>query len=362
MTRKYDRIIVVAINGLGLGSAPDALHYGKQGADSLGRLNSHFRARLQLPNLRRLGLGKLHPLFGSVGSSAKGTAVGQVFPTAIGESILESYWELAGVPTREELTAFPAGFPRGIVEKIVVMAKRPVLVNQPYAPRRLLLDWGADQVATGGLLLTTSGGSDLLLTAHEDSVPITELVRIGKDVRRLFDEDERYQLGQVTVVPFAGTRPGDFYYRWTARKDLSMTTPGVLLAEKLTTAEIKVSCLDNLVELVAKVGMNATPGLYLTNVQAVSRAGQDRDPEKMGQLLMAVDGELGRLVPLIREDDLLLVTAAHGADPDFPGSGVTREWLPLLAYSPGLVADELTGIDKLADVADLVMKNFELKK
>lgn len=350
MTRKFDRVIMVVIDGLGVGSAPDAGKFADQGADTLGRLVSHFRARLQLPTLERLGLGEVHPLFGPIIEQPKQVSTYRLQPTAVGKSSLESYWELLGVPTRDELTAFPRGFSDEIVAEIEQNTHRSILVNKPYNLRQLLADWGDEQVATGNLLLTTSGGSDLQIVAHETTINNEELSRIAKDVRKLFERNTSLNLGVVQGIMFTGNGP----YRVVTRESYNMKAPDRTLIDRLKDADLPYIRLDDLTALEKRLSKGGQ-GLYLATIKSIDKSGRLRDPERMGQALMKVDNELGKLLTLLNERDMLLVTASHGADPDFPDRGLTREWLPLMMYPQ---ADEKIRIKKLSDLSELTLKIF----
>lgn len=366
MTAKFNRVIMVVIDGLGMGSAPDADRFADQGADTMGSLVRHFRARLQLPVLARLGLGELHPFFKQGASVGTHAYYGQARPTAIGKTALEGTWELMGAPTTTEFTAFPQGFPQALLAKTARYAHRPLIGNQPATPLGGLSRWGDEQVATGGMIVFTSGGSDLWVTAHEATLADGELWRVGQYLRQLFDRQKGIRLSQVIAVPFSGDPVTGYTYRQAAAKVLPMPVPRPTVIDRLQATEVPVQTLggqgDDL-ETIQELGRRLSQyqmGLWVTHLSGVDRAGQQRDPERMGQSLRKVDQALGELVPTLTKDDLLLVTATHGNDPDFPGTTLTREWVPLLAYSPRLTGGRLSDRASLADTAALILENFGL--
>ena len=165
--------------GLGLGAAPDAAEFADNGADTLGHLRRHFRARLQLPTLQKLGLANLSPYAGTQ-QVAEHSWHGRLSQQARYKSPIEDYWELLGAVNQTEPTAYPSGFPQSFIEQLEREFHRPVLVNSPYHPRHLLEDYGQQQVVTGGLLISTSGGSDLFVSAHEETITDEELERVGR--------------------------------------------------------------------------------------------------------------------------------------------------------------------------------------
>lgn len=364
MAAQFKRIIMVVVDGLGIGSAPDASIFADQGADTLGSLVRHFRARLQLPTLTRLGLGELHPPFSQHSVAPNHAYYGQARPTAVGKTGLEGAWELLGVPTTEEFTAFPQGFPPTLLAKIARVVHRPVIGNQPVKPVQALSRWGDEQQATGGIIIFTSGGSDLWLTAHETTMTNEELWTVGRQVRRLLDQQDNLNLSQLIAVPFGNDMLGGYLYRRSAAKVMPMAVPRPTVISRLQAAGIPVQSLHSegataLQEQGHQLSKRQS-GLWLTHLSAVDRAGRQRDPEVMGRSLGEVDRALGDLLPKLTADDLLLLTATHGNDPDFPGRALTREWVPLLAYSSRLVGGRLADRTSLADAAALILENFGL--
>lgn len=347
----YKRVIMVVISGLGIGPAPDAGKFMDQGADTVGDLNAHFRARLQLPNLGRLGLARLHPLYQAAPEVLDHTQQWRVRPRAVGKSRLEGYWELLGVPTTKELTALPRGLAPELIQEIARFAGRPVLVNRPYSRPRLLLDWGARAVTAGAILAVTSGGADLVLTAHKDLVPPTELEQVGCFARDLLDRQAGLRIGRVVTVPFTGRTPADFTYRLADRHEYNMAVPHATLLDQLRATGISVNTDPQTL---------TEDGLQVVHLGRAAMAGERRDPEKMGQALMAADARLGEIIPQVTNQDLLVVTADYGAAPDFPGDGPTREWLPLLVYSPA-GDDWQKRPTVLEDVAVIVKSSLGLK-
>lgn len=347
----YKRVIMVVISGLGIGPAPDARKFMDQGADTVGDLTAHFRARLQLPNLGRLGLARLHPLYQAAAEALDHTQQWRVRPRAVGKSKLEGYWELLGVPTTTELTALPRGLAPELIQEIARFAGRPVLVNRPYSRPRLLFDWGATAVAAGAILAATSGGADLVLTAHENLVPPTQLDRVGHFARALLDRQADLQIGQVVTVPFTGRTPADFAYRLVDQHEYNMAVPRATLLDQLRAAGVPVNTDPQVL---------TEDGLQFFRLGKAATAGCHRDPEKMGQALMAADARLGEIISQVTNQDLLVVTADYGAAPDFPGDGLTREWLPLLFYSPAGVAWQRRPV-VLGDVAEIIKGSLGLK-
>lgn len=350
---KFKRVILVVVEGLGLGAAPDAAAFSDSGADTLGHLAGHFRARLQLPVLQSLGLMALHPGAFTQPAVQGHSYYGRLRQMASGKSALEDYWELLGAVSTQEPTAYPSGFSATFVHQLERQFHRPVLVNAPYQLQHLLEDYGDIQVATDGLLVSTSGGSDMVVSAHAATITGDEFARLGRFIRHWFDEESSGLLQQVTMLPFAGG-PGRYYYRPTEQQIFYMRPPQPTVVERIWTAHQPVKVIAGMTafsDLQTSLREETATGLYLVPVHEIDWAGYQRDPEKSGQRLMEVDRHLAEVLPLVRTDDLLLITANHGNDPAFAGEGSTREWLPFLAYSPSLRGGRLADRSTLADIA-----------
>ena len=355
---KFKRVILVVVEGLGLGAAPDAAVFSDSGADTLGHLADHFRARLQLPTLQRLGLTALHPVAFTPPVVHEHSYYGRLRQMTSEKSAIEDYWELLGVVREQDAAAYPSGFSAAFVHQLERQFHRPVLVNAPYQPQHLLEDYGDVQVATGGLLVSTSGGSDMVVSAHEATVTGDEFTRLGRFIRHWFDEEGSSLLRQVTTRPFAGG-PGRYYYRSAEQRIFYMRPPQPTVVDRVRAAHQPVRVIAGATvfsDLQMVLREDPATGLYLVPVHEIDRAGYQRDPEKSGQHLMEVDRHLAEVLPLVRTNDLLLITANHGNDPAFAGEGSTREWLPLLAYSPSLRGGRLADRSTLADIAATIQE------
>ena len=350
---EFKRVILIVVEGLGLGAAPDAAAFSDGGADTLGHLVGHFRARLQLPVLQGLGLTALHPVLFTQEAVQEHSYYGRLRSMTSNKSAVEDYWELLGVVDEEELTAYPSGFSAALIHQLEQQFHRPVLVNAPYQPQHLLEDYGDAQVATGGLLVSTSGGSDMVVSAHEATIDGEELVQVGRFIRRFVDQQDSGRLQMVQTMPFAGS-PGRYYYRFARQRTFYLRPPQPTVVDRARAVGCPVKVVTGttaFADLQSALKSAPDTGLYLLSVHEIDQAGYQRNPEESGQQLMKFDQHLAEVLPLVHPDDLLIVTANHGNDPAFSGEESTREWLPLLAYSPSLRGGRLADRATLADIA-----------
>lgn len=193
----------------------------------------------------------------------------------------------------------------------------------------------------------------MVVSAHEATIDGEELVQVGRFIRRFVDQQDSDRLQMVQTLPFAGS-PGRYYYRFARQRTfyLRPPQPTVINRARAVGCPVKVVTGETAFADLQSVLKN-TPGagLYLVPVHEVDRAGYQRNPEDSGQQLMKFDQHLAEVLPLVHPDDLLIVTANHGNDPAFSGEESTREWLPLLAYSPSLRGGRLADRATLADIA-----------
>lgn len=380
---RYKRIFVVVLDAVGTGAAPDALKYDDLGADTLGHLSAHFRRRLALPNLQRLGLGNLRqaPLQGVPAQNRPAGYYGQMRSKSLGKENIDGYWEMMGLPITREFDVFPNGFPVMITKQLVTISGHELLINRAYSVVKAVYDYGEEQLASGRLIICAGSDSVLRIIAHEDVVSSEELATIGRRARHLLDQSP-YRVSRVVVHSFNGHDRQHF--RFTNQESFIMTPPAPTVLDRLTTAGYQVTTIgkastlfvgkeisqvylgqdnETVMDNFGKVFNQDFLGLCLTGLSDFDWFGHRRDPEGFGQSLMAFDRYLGEILTALREDDLIVLTAGHGNDPDFRGTAHTREFVPLLAYSPSLRASGNLGTrGTLADLGETILANFGLAK
>ena len=378
----YKRVFAIVLDSVGAGPAPDGAAFGDQGADTLGHVGHHFAGKLALPNLASLGLSNLHatPIEGvPVAHPAKG-AYGRMVEISAGKDSMDGHWEMMGLPVERPLATFPEGFPASIIQQLEAFSGRKVIVNRPYSGTEVIKDYGEQQMATGDLIVYTSGDSVLQIAAHEEVIPLAELYRICEFARTLVNGPE-YTVGRIIARPYVGPDK-DHFTRTANRRDFSLEPTGATDLDRLKAAGLAVIGIGKINDIfsghgitkgyhnesnmdgmdhVDEVMQTDFTGFCFTNlVDFDAMYGHRRNPAGFGQALMDFDRRLGTVLANLRPDDLLLITADHGNDPCYQGTDHTREVVPLLAYSPSMKHADID-LGQRATYADLgatILANF----
>ena len=361
------RAILLVLDSVGIGNAPDAAHYGDEGAATLPHI-AEAVGGLHLPHLETLGLGHLVPIQGVAPHPSPRAAYARLVAEAAGKDTTTGHWELAGLRLDDPFPTFPDGFPEEILAPFREATGRGVLGNYPQSGTTILEELGAEHLETGDWIVYTSGDSVFQIAAHEECIPLDELYAACRTARQLLDP---YQVGRVIARPFLGS-PAEGFQRTARRKDFSLAPPRPTVLDHLREAGRKVVGIGKISDIFAHQGIDESrptgsndegitrtleamaeisEGLLFTNlVDFDSLYGHRRDPEGYAACLQAFDRRLPELLDALGPHDLLLLTADHGNDPTFSGTDHTREQVPLLAVAPGLEGVDL-GTGTFSDVA-----------
>ena len=254
-SQKYRRILTIVIDSIGVGDAPDADKYNSDGADTLGHMSQWWvdnQGRpLTLPNMERLGLGRVRPGKPFAGVSADtepAGGFGRMRIISLGNDSLDGHWEMMCLPTRFEVDYFPQGFPDELLDKLRAFSGRNIVCNKPYSGTEVLKDYGEHQLATGDLIVYTSGDSVLQIAAHEDVIPLEELYRICEYARTLINGPE-ITMGRVIARPYVGTCAADFT-RTANRHDYGLTPTGPTVVDFLRDAGLDTIAVGKTLSLI----------------------------------------------------------------------------------------------------------------
>jgi phosphopentomutase len=348
------RAVILVLDGVGIGAAPDAPAYGDAGSDTLGNI-SRAVSGFSLPALERLGLGCVAPLSGVRVVSDPAGAYGLMQPKSAGKDSTAGHWEIAGLELTRPFPTYPDGFPASVVNAFSQATGRPVIGNVVGSGTDVIDRFAEAQARTGGWILYTSADSVFQIAAHEEIIPLAELYAACETARRLLVEP--HNVSRVIARPFVGA-PGS-YHRTANRRDVSIEPPGETLLDALAAAGVPRAGVGKVDDLFANrailsrhTASNAEGieailawlraaasggGLLFANLVDFDQLyGHRNDVPGFYGALRELDAALPAMLSALREDDLLFITADHGNDPTTPSTDHARENVPLLVCGPSV--------------------------
>src|SRR5215211_6596359 len=374
----FHRVLLIVLDGAGIGAMPDAPEWGDAGADTFGHILESREVRL--PHLQRYGLGNIRPLQAMPPLDQLRGSYGRCALRSNGKDTTTGHWEMAGIILDHAFPTYPNGFPSSVIDKFVRETSVPgILGNIPASGTEIIKELGAEHVKTGKPIVYTSADSVFQIAAHEEVIPLDRLYEICEIARRLLDGE--HKVGRVIARPFLG-QPGSFY-RTENRHDYAVPPPRENLLPALADADLDVVCIGKIASIYDSIGVtrdltaknneqsinqtikalnDPTRGLIFSNLVDFDMLyGHRRDTEGYAKALEHFDSRLPEIETAMRDDDLMMITADHGNDPTFPGSDHTREYAPLLVFGksarPGI---NLGTRDSLADIGQTIAENFGL--
>jgi phosphopentomutase len=371
------RAVLLVLDGVGAGEAPDAADYGDRGSDTLGN-TARFCGGLRLPELEKLGLGNVHPIPGVAPVGKPLAGWGKSLVASPGKDSTTGHWEMMGIVLDRPFPTFPHGFPEAFLGKFSEQCGRGILGNTAASGTEIIERLGAKHAATGRLIVYTSADSVFQIAAHLDVVPLAELYRCCAIARELL-AGPVLGVSRVIARPFTGV-PGS-YSRTPQRRDFSLQPPRPTLLDHLSEAGIPVSGVGKVDDLFAgrsietvHVESNAAgietllkqldpPGggfVFANLVDFDTRWGHRNDPDGFRAGLEQVDRAVPRIIQRLRPCDLFIITADHGNDPTTESTDHSREYVPLLALTRGLTGAPLGTRKTLADIAATLADFFGL--
>jgi len=375
----FNRVLIIVLDGAGIGAMPDAPEWGDAGSDTLGHILES--GPLQLPNLRRYGLGNVRPLQNVPPLAQPEGSYGRCALKSNGKDTTTGHWEMAGIILEQAFPTYPNGFPPAILDRFVAETHVPgILGNFAASGTEIIKDLGAEHVATGKPIVYTSADSVFQIAAHEEIIPLDRLYEICETARRILDGD--HKVGRVIARPFLGAT-GSFY-RTENRHDYAVPPPRANLLPALKDEDLDVVCIGKIASIYDSMGVTEdltaknnqqsidqtiralaedTRGLIFSNLVDFDMLyGHRRDTEGYAKALEHFDASLPQIEAAMGEGDLMIITADHGHDPTFPGTDHTREYAPLLVYGKSARQGVNLGTrSSLADIGQTVAENFGLK-
>lgn len=376
-TQKFQRIHIIIMDSVGMGAAPDAANFDDFDVDTYGHI-AQACGGLQMPNMEKLGVSNIRKIEGIKAVKNPLAYYTKMQEASKGKDTMAGHWEIMGLYIDTPFRVFPHGFPQELIQQIEEKTGRKVIGNKPASGTEIIEELGAKHVETGALIVYTSGDSVLQIAAHEEVVPLTELYEICEFCRKITREDP-YMLGRIIARPFVG-EVGNFK-RTSNRHDYALKPFGrtvmnelkdanydviaigkiadIYDGEGVTKAIHTVSNMDGMDKFIKTFDEEFTGINFLNLVDFDALYGHRRDPQGYGKALEEYDTRLPEVFAKMTTNDLLIITADHGNDPTYRGSDHTREYVPLLVYSPRFTGGkELAVRTTFADLGATIAENF----
>lgn len=377
--KKYKRIFTIVIDSLGAGAMPDAAEYGDAGTDTLGHISESVDSFV-IPNLQKLGMANLHPLK-QVEAVAKPLAhYGKLREASTGKDTMTGHWEMMGLHITKPFKTFTdTGFPPELIAELEKRTGHKVIGNKAASGTAILDELAEEEIATGHMIVYTSADSVLQICGNEETFGLEELYRCCEIAREITMKDE-WKVGRIIARPYVGKKKGEFK-RTSNRHDYALKPYGrtalnalkdkgydvisvgkiadIFDGEGITEANKSKSSVHGMEQTIEIAQKDFTGLCFVNLVDFDALWGHRRNPEGYAQELEKFDVKLGELLPLLREDDLLIITADHGNDPTHTGTDHTREKVPFIAYSPSMKKNgQLPESDTFAIIGATIADNF----
>ena len=354
--RKYKRIFTIVIDSLGVGALEDAASYGDEGTDTLGHISQSVE-EFKIPNLQKMGMANLHPLKQVSPVEKPLSYFMKMHEASTGKDTMTGHWEMMGLHITKPFQTFTeTGFPKELIDELSRRTGRVIIGNKSASGTEILEELAEEEIATGHMIVYTSADSVLQICGNEETFGLEELYRCCEIARELTMKDE-WKVGRVIARPYVGKKRGEFT-RTSNRHDYALKPYGTTVLNALTEAGLDVISVGKIFDIFDGEGLtesNKSKSSVHGMEQAIEIAGRDfeglcfvnlvdfdalwghrRDVIGYAKELEKFDVKLGEFLPLLHEDDLLIITADHGNDPTHTGTDHTREKVPFLAYSPSM--------------------------
>ena len=379
---RFNRVFVIVLDSLGIGPMADSARFDDAGADTLGHISETVE-HLDIPNLQRLGLANLKPL-----KQVKPTEHPEGYFMAMneasnGKDTMTGHWEMMGIRTDKPFITFTEhGFPKELIDELEKRCGRKIIGNKAASGTEILEELGEQEVNEGKLIVYTSADSVLQICGNEETMGLETLYHYCEIARELTMRDE-WRVGRVIARPYVGKKRGEFK-RTSNRHDYALKPTGPTALNALKDAGYDVISVGKINDIFVGEGITESnhsdssvhgmqqtidiakrdfKGLCFTNlVDFDALWGHRRNPVGYVEEIEKFDKKLGELLPLLREDDLLILTADHGNDPTYKGTDHTREQVPFIAYSPSdTESGKLDTSDTFAVIGATIADNFGVR-
>lgn len=380
---RFHRIFTIVVDSLGIGPLEDSPEFGDVGVDTLGHIAEKMAEAgtpLQIPNLKTLGLANLKPL-AKVDPVEKPLAYYMSMrETSKGKDTMTGHWEMMGIHTKKPFITFTdTGFPKELIDELEKRCGRRVIGNKSASGTEILEELAEEEIATGAMIVYTSADSVLQICGNEETMGLDNLYHYCEIARELTMRDD-WRVGRVIARPYVGKKKGEFV-RTSNRHDYALKPTGptalnalkdvgfdvisvgkindIFVGEGITESHRSKSSVHGMEQTIEIAKRDFTGLCFVNLVDFDALWGHRRDTNGYAKEIERFDEKLGALLPLLREDDLLILTADHGNDPTYTGTDHTRERVPFLAYAKSFSGfGELEEADTFAVIGATIADNF----
>ena len=375
----YKRIFVIVLDSLGIGAMPDSEKFGDRDVDTFGHILDRM-GTLEIPNLQKLGMLNLHTGGKMYGIENPFVKITRLKEASNGKDTMTGHWEMMGIYTEKPFKTFTEhGFPPELIAELEKRCGKKVIGNRSESGTKIIEELGEEEIETGAMIVYTSADSVLQICGNEETFDLANLYRCCEIAREITMKDE-WRVGRVIARPYVGKKKGEFK-RTSNRRDYALEPTGKTALDALKDAGKDVIAVGKIHDIFDGYGITKSLhstssvhgmdqtialaqsdfcGLCFTNlVDFDALWGHRRNPIGYGEEIERFDKKLGELMPLLKKEDLLMITADHGNDPTYKGTDHTREQVPLLLYSP---SDQGSGSlptqDTFAVIGATIADNF----
>lgn len=368
------RAFLIVFDSLGIGGAADAARFGDEGSNTLKSISKSKKFKIK--NLKKLGLFNIDGV--DVGEKEKNpiASYARAVEKSNGKDSTIGHWEIAGLVSKSPFPLFPNGFPEKLIKKLEKVWGREIFVNKPYSGTTVLMDYGQEHINTGKIIVYTSGDSVLQVACHESVASVEELYKMCEQARELCTGE--LAVGRVIARPFVGEYPN--FVRTHDRKDFSLTPPKKTMLNKIQEQGMEVisvgkinalfngygitesyptSSDENGMQKTIEIAKRDFKGLCFVNlVDFDTEFGHRNNVDGYANNLSNMDKQVGKLLEILTEDDILVITADHGCDPATSSTDHSRENVPVLVYQKGKPSQNLGTLSSFAEIGEIVMKSL----
>lgn len=366
------RVFITVLDSFGVGEMPDAADFGDKGTNTLRSVSGS--KKFSTPNLAKLGLFNIDGVDFLEGEGCPLAAFGRIGEVSKGKDTTTGHWEISGLISENPMPTYPDGFPDEIIDEFTRQTGRGVLCNLPYSGTEVIRDYGIEHLETGKLIVYTSADSVFQIAANEAIVPVEALYEYCRIARRILQG--RHGVGRVIARPFIGDCPENFT-RTPKRHDFSLEPPGDTMLDLISRSGLDTLAVGKIYDIFA--GKGITDYVYTSgNTDGMAKAldwmkrdfnglcfinlvdfdmlyGHRNDVDGYAAALTEFDGWLNEALPLVRSDDIFIITADHGCDPGYTVStDHSREYIPLLVYGKNIKPVNLGTRTGFCDIAKTV--------